>query len=219
MIVSVANQKGGVGKTTLCMLFANYLVKEKRDVLVLDCDRQKSILAQRNSDQEAFTDQEESYNVEDFEIDDMEQTSAMLEQAKEIEGIVLIDTPGSVSDDGLIPIFTQSNIIICPYQYERRCLESTGVFLQILHALKDKYPNMNPKIFFVPNRVDKRIGTKDENSLWEDTDNIFKQFGSVTPPVSYKSSIMRANTYVLTPGQEQDVKECFDFIIKEGNIL
>ena len=34
-IISIANQKGGVGKTTLCVTFANYLVTKGVRVLLM----------------------------------------------------------------------------------------------------------------------------------------------------------------------------------------
>ena len=39
--IAFSNQKGGVGKSTLCAMFANYL-KEKNveNVTIMDCDRQ-----------------------------------------------------------------------------------------------------------------------------------------------------------------------------------
>ena len=35
-IITFANQKGGVGKTTLCTLFANYLVARGKRTIVID---------------------------------------------------------------------------------------------------------------------------------------------------------------------------------------
>lgn len=43
IIITFANQKGGVGKTTLCVTFANYLVKKGLPVIVIDCDSQESL--------------------------------------------------------------------------------------------------------------------------------------------------------------------------------
>lgn len=50
IIVTFANQKGGVGKTTLCVTFANYLVTKGVRVVVIDCDFQHSIMKCRNAD-------------------------------------------------------------------------------------------------------------------------------------------------------------------------
>ena len=52
-IIVFANQKGGVGKTTICTLFANYLAQKNKDVLVIDADLQKSIFTQREMDVQA----------------------------------------------------------------------------------------------------------------------------------------------------------------------
>ena len=48
--VVFANQKGGVGKSTLCILFANYLASKGKDVCIIDTDLQKTILMQRQKD-------------------------------------------------------------------------------------------------------------------------------------------------------------------------
>ena len=49
VIVTFANQKGGVGKTTLCVTFANYLVTKGVRLVVIDCDFQHSIMKCRKS--------------------------------------------------------------------------------------------------------------------------------------------------------------------------
>ena len=50
VIVTFANQKGGVGKTTLCIAFANYLFSKGVRVTVIDADFQHSIVKRRNAD-------------------------------------------------------------------------------------------------------------------------------------------------------------------------
>ena len=177
MVITFANQKGGVGKTTLCMLFANYLAHKGVNVLVVDIDLQKSIVSQRKADRSAFNDQEEEYNVEGVDIDTQEQAVMLMEKCKALDGVVLIDAPGNVAENSLIPVFINSDYVICPYQYERKCLESTGVFIQLIEALKKKVKDMNLEMIFVPNHIDAKIGTKEEKDLWGKTDEIFRQFG------------------------------------------
>lgn len=41
IMITFANQKGGVGKTTLCTMFADYLAAKGESVLVVDFDRQQ----------------------------------------------------------------------------------------------------------------------------------------------------------------------------------
>ncbi len=51
MNIVFGNQKGGVGKSTLCIMLANYLtLVKKKQVLVIDMDFQKSINEQRKFD-------------------------------------------------------------------------------------------------------------------------------------------------------------------------
>lgn len=53
IIITFANQKGGVGKTTLCTLFANYLVAKGKSVIVVDCDGQQTIYEKRQADKKS----------------------------------------------------------------------------------------------------------------------------------------------------------------------
>lgn len=50
VIILFGNQKGGVGKSTLCALFANYLLKKKKDVCIIDTDNQKTLYGIRNEE-------------------------------------------------------------------------------------------------------------------------------------------------------------------------
>ena len=49
-IITFANQKGGVGKSTLAILFANYLCWKKMNVCIIDTDLQQTIAQMRKSD-------------------------------------------------------------------------------------------------------------------------------------------------------------------------
>lgn len=173
--VVFANQKGGVGKSTLCILFANYLAWKKQDVCVIDTDLQKTIKMQRKKDLELYPDAEEPYEVQDFDVQDPELMQQLMDSASQTEGFVLFDSPGNVSEDGLVPIFTNADFIVCPYEYEEKTLDSTGTFVQVINALRQATPEMTAKLFFVPNRIDVRIGTADELRMWKQTDAIFKQ--------------------------------------------
>ena len=208
-----ANQKGGVGKSTLCMLFANYLAWKKQDVCIIDTDLQKTIMMQRKKDREIYDDMEEPYTVQDFDVQDPELMQQLMESASQTEGFVLFDSPGNVSEDGLVPMFTGADFIICPYEYEEKTLDSTGTFIQVINALRQATPEMTARLFFVPNRIDVRIGTADELRMWKQTDAIFKQLGAVTPRITARASLKRINTFEITASRRDAVKGAFDFMI------
>ena len=209
-----ANQKGGVGKSTLCMLFANYLAWKKQDVCIIDTDLQKTIMMQRKKDREIYDDMEEPYTVQDFDVQDPELMQQLMESASQTEGFVLFDSPGNVSEDGLVPMFTGADFIICPYEYEEKTLDSTGTFIQVINALRQATPEMTARLFFVPNRIDVRIGTADELRMWKQTDAIFKQLGAVTPRITARASLKRINTFEITASQRDAVKGAFDVMIR-----
>ena len=209
-----ANQKGGVGKSTLCMLFANYLAWKKQDVCIIDTDLQKTIMMQRKKDREIYDDMEEPYTVQDFDVQDPELMQQLMESASQTEGFVLFDSPGNVSEDGLVPMFTGADFIICPYEYEEKTLDSRGTFIQVINALRQATPEMTARLFFVPNRIDVRIGTADELRMWKQTDAIFKQLGAVTPRITARASLKRINTFEITASQRDAVKGAFDFMIR-----
>jgi len=196
------------------MLFANYLAWKKQDVCIIDTDLQKTIMMQRKKDREIYDDMEEPYTVQDFDVQDPELMQQLMESASQTEGFVLFDSPGNVSEDGLVPMFTGADFIICPYEYEEKTLDSTGTFIQVINALRQATPEMTARLFFVPNRIDVRIGTAGELRMWKQTDAIFKQLGAVTPRITARASLKRINTFEITASQRDAVKGAFDFMIR-----
>ena len=67
VIITFANQKGGVGKTTLCVTFANYLVAKGVRVVVIDCDFQHSIMKCRKADIKKYGEEQLPYEVWSYE--------------------------------------------------------------------------------------------------------------------------------------------------------
>ena len=122
-IVVFANQKGGVGKSTLCMLFANYLAYKGKPVCIIDTDLQKTILSQRKKDSEVFLGDDEPYSVQGFDVSDPETMQQLMDSARQVDGFVLMDSPGNVSEDGLVPMFAGADFIVCPYEYEEKTLD------------------------------------------------------------------------------------------------
>lgn len=213
IIVVFANQKGGVGKSTLCILLADYLAYWKKDVCIIDTDLQQSATLQREQDRQTFG-EEEPYSIQSFEVNDPETMQMLMENAQSQDGFVLFDAPGTIKDDGLAPMFIYADYIICPFEYELKSLSSTLTFIQIINRLRQLNPQMNAQIYFVPNKVDARMGTREELELWKQTDAEFAQSGIVAPPVGYRAQMKRVNTYNVPLPLKHAVYESFRFVVK-----
>ena len=154
VIVTFANQKGGVGKTTLCITFANYLVTKGARVVVIDCDFQHSIMKCRKADIRKYGEQEMPYEVWAYEANDKAMMTSLMEKLHndpEID-VVLMDSPGSLKAEGLIPMFVNSDIIIVPFHYDLVTVPSTASFLMFVDRLKKAVgERMKARLFIIPN--------------------------------------------------------------------
>ena len=202
MVIVFGNQKGGVGKTTLCTLFANYLASIGKRTLVIDCDNQQTISEKRKADERKYTDVKFPYNVQPFNIANEEHVQNLMRNLKEMDGVVLIDAPGNLAQQG----------VVCPFQYESTSVNSTATFILFLAKLKEKFPGMHTETFFVVNRHDKRYGKKAELALWAKTDERLSQYGIVTPKIEVKADMQRYNTIEVMSNQRDIVYPTFKFI-------
>lgn len=206
MIILFGNQKGGCGKTTNCIQFANYLVEKGKEVLVLDLDFQRSLSDRRKEDLDTY-DNEPKYEVIQTDISNV---AKIIDDFTKLEqGILIIDLPGKIDDDSLGVILKAADIIVCPFKYDKFTMDSTGFFIQILQYLK-----VQAKIFFLPNnmRASVRYDTK------EQIVTILKQVGIVTDEIPCSVAMERINTLVINNECINIVKKAYDCIIQEGNI-
>ncbi len=217
-IVVFANQKGGVGKSTLCTLFADYLSWRGVEVCVIDTDLQKSLVMQRRKDEQAYG-EEAPYVIQGFDVSDPQTMSSLMQSAREVDGVVLVDTPGNVSEDGLVPLFGLCDMIVCPYEYEDKSLDSTGVFVQVVDGILSHSTEARPELVFVPNRYDSRFGNGPEREMWRQTDAVFGSVGVLAPPIAYRACLKRTDTYVIQPVQRGVVRESFEFLIRRLGVL
>ena len=139
---------------------------------------------------------------------------ALMENALSQDGFVLFDAPGTIKDDGLAPMFIYADYIICPYEYEPKSLTSTRTFIMVINRLRQLNPQMKAQIYFVPNKVDARMGTREEQELWREMDAEFSLCGIVAPPVGYRAQMKRVNTYYVPLPLKHAVYESFRFIVK-----
>lgn len=206
MIIVFGNQKGGCGKTTNCIQFANYLAEIGKDVLVLDLDFQRSLSDRRESDLNTY-DNSPKYEVMKGELS---QVANLLGDFNAVDnGNLLIDLPGKIDDDSLGVILKAADIIVCPFKYDRLTIDSTGLFIKIL-----QYMEVKAKIFFLPNniRTAVRYDTK------EQIVNILNTIGEVTDEIPQSVLMERINTLIISNEAMKLVKEPYDKIIADGKI-
>lgn len=214
-IIAIANQKGGVGKTTLCVTFANYLLTKGVNVVVVDCDFQHSILKCRRSDIRKYGEQAMPYDVVEREATDRQEMIELIEKLHNDPSIevAVIDSPGSLKAGGLVPLFVNSDIIVIPFHYDLVTVPSTASFLMFLdrlrHAVGD---DMKARLFIIPNLNDGRVGKRSELVIWDNTRETFSNYGYVTPKLPKRADMQRFSTVAALDMQLTIVEPVFDKI-------
>ncbi len=182
MNVLFGNQKGGVGKSTLCILLANYLsLLHKEECLILDMDFQSSIRWLWEKDRANY-DNAPLYEVLVIEL---EKFNEVKDQIRNVHGHVLIDLPGKMDDNQLIPVYQSADLVICPFAYDKITFESTLTFAQVVQHL-----NKQATITFIPNRL--KAGVRYD--IKTQVINILSRFGEVIPELADKVAYQRLDT-------------------------
>ena len=206
MIILFANQKGGCGKTTNCVHFANYLAHKGIEVVVLDLDFQRSVADIRKEDVSMF-DNPPLYEVIKGNLADVANIFKDFEIVN--GGNLLIDLPGKIDDDNLAVLLNKCDVIICPFSYDRTTLNSTAVFVQVIDYFKVK-----AKVFFLPNRISKSVRYDSKEKIV----NVFSQFGVITPEIFDRIALERLNTLEISNEIIELVKPAYDLIIMDSGI-
>lgn len=215
VIVTFANQKGGVGKTSLCVTFANYLVMKGVRVVVIDCDFQHSILKCRKADLKHYGEELIPYEVWSHEPNSSEAMITLIEKLHNDPGIdvVLMDSPGSLKADGLVPMFVNSDIIAVPFHYDLVTVPSTASFLMFLDRLRKAVGfRMKARLFIIPNLHDNRVGKRSELLLWDNTRDTFSNYGYVTSKIPRRADLQRFSTIAGLDLAQAAVTPVFDKI-------
>lgn len=186
MIIIIGNQKGGAGKSTLTLLLANYLTQAKNAaVTVIDFDYQQSVA--QKYERAKLLENPEPYVVVAASLEHFPGLKNIL--SGNANQLVLIDLPGKLDDDGLIPVFRAADLVICPFSYDEFSFESTILFSVVLRKINEKVP-----LVYIPNRVKANVRYETKH----DVDEQLAKLGVVTTALPDRIDFQRVNT-LLTP--------------------
>ena len=195
MIISFANQKGGVGKSTLVIAYANYLATVKKvPVKIWDWDYQKSLYTKFVQDEETSLDK--LYDVEVVEHDsNLFQDINNILELKDDETIHLFDLAGTL-DANYTDLLRYSDFTIIPFEYSDFTIQSTLIFINILGLIES-----DTEKIFVPFRIDKGVNYRKKELI----NSELERFGVITKPVYKRKSLQTINTRKMTSKQKQDI--------------
>ncbi|ERM83056.1 hypothetical protein P872_06165 [Rhodonellum psychrophilum GCM71 = DSM 17998] len=203
MIILFANQKGGVGKSTLSVLFSNYLsLAKNRMVTLYDMDFQRSVFSKANAAR--ITDNLPLYTVEAAEL---RQFPAILKEDKKDHSYLrIIDLAGKMDDDHLVPVFKKSDLILCPFCYDEFSVSSTLEFSFVITQINPKV-----KIVYLPNRVKTNVKYETKQSV----QNALGTFGLITDSISERIDFQRITTVDIPPSLLGVIAPIFESIYNE----
>ena len=183
MICLFGNQKGGVGKSTLTVLSGNYLSLAKDwPVTIIDMDYQQSI--SQKFEKAKVLENEEPYDVLPANLESFPPLIPVLTKNK--KDAILIDLPGKLDDDGLIPVFTSADLVVCPFSYDEFTFESTVLFTVVL-----KKVNPNVEVVFVPNRIKANV----KFEIMSEVNEQLSKFGKITMAIPDRIDFQRITTF------------------------
>ncbi|WP_374365205.1 ParA family protein [Cloacibacterium sp.] len=209
MIITFATQKGGTGKTTLAIAFANYIsVSSKRKINVFDFDFQKSFYHKWKEDE--LMDIPKLYDVEIIE-EENEQPFTDFETLiglKESEDINLFDLAGTL-DVKYSDLLIYSDFIVIPFEYSNVSVKSTLVFINFLGLMESQAERV-----FIRSKYDKGYKYLNQESM----DAEIRKYGTLLKsPVFKRNCLQTIDTRKLNYEQKYAVKNSFTELIDHIN--
>ncbi|RVT99726.1 ParA family protein [Mucilaginibacter limnophilus] len=200
MVILIGNQKGGAGKSTLTLLLANYLAIDRHCmVTVIDMDYQQSLYQKFETTK--VLENIEPYQVIPASLDEYPLIRDTIETSN--DQVVLIDLPGKLDDDGLLPVFRAADLVICPFAYDEFSFRSTILFSVVLRKIND-----NAVIIYIPNRIKANV----KYETLADVNEQLTKFGEVTLPVPDRIDFQRTSTFMTLPSILPVIRPVFEHI-------
>jgi chromosome partitioning protein len=205
MKIIIANQKGGVGKSTITTLLANYLVLDKKaNIIVLDMDYQQTVFDRWEGDKQMYSN-EPLYEVMKLDIEEYPKYVKALDQI-EGQGHVLLDTPGKLDDDNMLAIIKDADLVVCPFAYEKSIFESSLFFSKVA-----QHVNPEIKIVYLPSRIRGSVKYETEDQVRK----VLATYGTIAPKIPERVALERIDSVSISSEARALIQESFDYIYKE----
>lgn len=183
MNILIGNQKGGCGKSTIALLLANFFTLSKSvKVTLIDMDYQQSIA--QKFEKGKVLENKPPYEVIPAQLAHYPMLQELIRRSA--AEVVMIDLPGKLDDDGLIPVFQSADLLISPFSYDEFSFDSTVLFAIVLRKINPDIP-----ILFIPNRV--KANVRYETQL--EVNEQLAKLGELTPPLPDRIDFQRVTTY------------------------
>ena len=206
MIITFATQKGGTGKTTLAIAFANYISGiSERKINVFDFDYQKSFYYKWKEDEELEL--PKLYEVEIIGEGNEQAFSdfGAIINLKESEEINLFDLAGTL-DEKYTDLLIYSDFIVVPFEYSDVSAKSTLVFINVLGQLESQAARV-----FIRSKYDKGFRYLNQEGM----DKEISKYGILLEnPVFKRNCLQIIDTRKLSYEQKYAVKHSFNELIE-----
>ena len=183
MVILIGNQKGGVGKSTLALLLGNYLTQIRgRKVTIVDMDYQQSLYTK--SQKARILENAPFYQIIPSDLKSFPSLLRALDPGP--DELVLIDLPGKMGDDGLLPLFAAADVVLCPFSYDEFSIDSTVLFAMVLRKINERSP-----LIFIPNRIKSTVKYETRNQV----EKVMQHFGVLSPALADRIDFQRISTF------------------------
>lgn len=194
-IITVAQRKGGVGKTTMAISVAAELCRRGFGVALVDVDPQRSACHWAEPGNLEFP-------VYEMGMDETPVAAWAREVQRIKADLLILDTAPTEREMGAT--IALADVILVPCTASGLDIEATAHTMTIIHAVRRRR-SKPVKVLLVPNRIDRR--TLEGRQLVEE----LRQFNeAVAPPIASRSAFVRAfsvgqSVASYAPGQAADL--------------
>lgn len=164
MIVTVANFKGGVGKTTTAVILAEMSANDGKKTLLVDMDRQKNAFSKvMDMDTEPPTPIFSGLRATIAP----ERTLSLKEHFSDFD-TVIIDTPPRPDPALIRSVLSETNVVVCPFMLGE---DELGGIADLFAVLPDS------KFYVYPLRLSSPFESVFDRSLIADSAEFFSEYG------------------------------------------